>query len=115
MSYTEELRAAMTLCRQAGYSVLPREAIQTVGATFVATNAELARYGSADGFMTRIRHGLAHEIAKAIETNPKFTNLETRRGADLTVFEVRFKVVEYEKETDPILALLREDQLRPRT
>lgn len=106
-----EIEAAKALLRKKGFTVLPREAIKTLGAQVLVSNRTLCKACEHPGMLRAIRRDLFHSIADEFESSEEWvtiTKTDEPKNFDQTRFSLRLNVISNSWEVDPILEMIRE-------
>lgn len=114
MSGEGEIEAAKALLRKNGFTVLPREAIKTLGAGKYVDNRDLLTACEHPGMMMAIRRDLFQSIAYEFEKSNDWvaiTKTDEPNHFDQTLFSLRLNVIPASWECDPILEMIRERQM----
>ena len=112
MKNRTEINDAIELLKLAGFSVIRREDIRDLSAAHRVENRILATYGEDPSFRRRIHKDMFQAMGCELYKDEKSSHLYTVRDNIYTTFHVHIKVIPWGSETDPMLQLIRDDQLR---
>jgi hypothetical protein len=107
---TAEIEAARLTLLKAGFYVIPREAVKTMGAQHPCANRDLIRYGDRPDFRRSIHERIYFSLASEMLKNPGWVTISARDDTsqpEVTTFEARMKLIPEKWATDPFIEMVR--------
>lgn len=113
-----KLEDAIKIVRTKGYLVIPREEIRTMQCFSRVSNQSLYQYAGEPGYWHHVRGNLARNIAETLVREPEWANFNKKDDPSdpfSTIFTADLRIIPHGWARDPMLDLLRDNELRPLT